>query len=128
MPGSWVIYEGEAGDDIDKSGKKPLCSVRKHINVLRNAKPKILASVSSRRPDSLGSTRRQHFVIKGSYVSRSCKVVEEETGEVVAEVRRKAETIRGVSFGFEVFVLVVHPGFDAGLAMALVLLLDQMFS
>lgn len=34
----------------------------------------------------------------------------------------------GVSFGLEVFILIIHPGFDPAFAMAVVLLLDQMFS
>lgn len=122
----WLIYEGEVGDDSIRSGKKPFCCVRKQINVLRNARSKkSLAYVSGRES---GSSQSRAFVIEGSYMGRSCEVVEEETREVVAEVRRKEETVRGVSFGLEVFVLVVQPGFDAGFAMALVLLLDQMFS
>lgn len=52
----------------------------------------------------------------------------DEVKKVVAEIKRKDAIIGGVSFGVEVFMLVVEAGFDPGLAMALVLLLDQMFS
>ncbi|OWM85282.1 hypothetical protein CDL15_Pgr028069 [Punica granatum] len=125
--GNWLVYEGEVGSNTIKSRKKPLCCVRKQMNALSNARSRILASVSS-CSGSLRSSGKRDFVIEGSYANRSCKVVEEESLEVVAEVRRKEEMVRGVAFGLEVFVLVVQPGFDVGFAMALVLLLDQMFS
>lgn len=66
-------------------------------------------------------------MIEGSYTHRSCKVLD-ESRTVVAEIKRKEDIKGGVSFGLEVFLLVVQPGFDPGFAMALVLLLDQMFS
>ena len=66
-------------------------------------------------------------MIEGSYSHRSCKVLD-ETKRVVAEIRRKDAIIGGISFGLEVFHLIVQAGFDPGFAMSLVLLLDQMFS
>lgn len=66
-------------------------------------------------------------MIEGSYARRSCKVLD-ESRKVVAEIKRKEASKGGVSFGHEVFVLVVQPGSDPGFAMALVLLLDQMCS
>lgn len=77
-------------------------------------------------------------MVEGSYANRSCKVIDQESRRVVAEIRKK-ERIKmggrggggeggGVSFGLEVFILIIHPGFDPAFAMAVVLLLDQMFS
>ena len=68
------------------------------------------------------------YVIEGSYTHRSCKVLDEWSKKVVAEIRRKGETIGGVSFGVEVFQLIVQPDFEPRFAMGFVLLLDQMFS
>lgn len=70
-------------------------------------------------------------MIEGSYAQRSCKVFD-ESRRVVAEIKKKEAMIGGsgrlgVSFGLEVFVLIVRPSFDPGFAMAIVLLLDQMF-
>ena len=72
--------------------------------------------------------KRPKYVIQGSYCQRSCQIIDLSSNDVVAEIRRK-EAINGcASFGLEVFHLIVWPGFDAGFAMTLVLLLDQMFS
>ena len=67
------------------------------------------------------------FTVEGSYAHRECKVLD-ECRRVVAEIKRKEANTKNVSFGIEIFQLVVHPGFDPAFAMALVLLLDQMFS
>jgi len=66
-------------------------------------------------------------VIEGSYTHRSCKVLD-GSRKVLAEIKRKEAIVGGVSYGVEVFVLNVEPGFDPGFAMGLVLILDQIFS
>ncbi|KAF8031338.1 hypothetical protein BT93_D0506 [Corymbia citriodora subsp. variegata] len=125
----WLVYEGEASDDNGpsyKSGKqsrkKPICFVRRRVGILRAASNAI-AYVCSATPG-----KAREYVIEGSYANRSCKVLETSSREVVAEIKRKEANLGGGSFGTEVFVLVVRPGFNCGFAMALVLLLDQMFS
>ncbi|KAK3429355.1 hypothetical protein EUGRSUZ_E00784 [Eucalyptus grandis] len=125
----WLVYEGEAGDDDGpsyKSGKrsrkKPICCVRRRVGVLRAASGAI-AYVCRATP-----AKAREYVIEGSYANRSCKVLEASSRDVVAEIKRKEASLGGGSFGTEVFVLVVRPGFDCSFAMALVLLLDQMFS
>lgn len=118
----WLVFEGEA----DKNG--PILCVRKHVNV------NILQGNRNRDNNNVEayvyrgiSDKRHAFCVEGCYASRTCKVVD-EMKEVVAEIKRKEANCKGVSFGMDVFQLVVQPGFDAGFAMALVLLLDQMFS
>ncbi|KAF8031337.1 hypothetical protein BT93_D0505 [Corymbia citriodora subsp. variegata] len=124
----WLVYEGEVGDNGPsyKSGKlsrkKPICFVRRRLGVL-HAASKAIAYVCHATP-----RKQREYVIEGSYVNRSCKVLEVSSREVVAEIKRKEASPSGGSFGTEVFVLIVRPGFDCGFAMALVLLLDQMFS
>lgn len=127
-PDDWLVYEGEVGDDGPsyKSGKlsrkKPICCVRRRVGVL-SAASNAIAYVCRAAP-----SKAREYVIEGSYANRSCKVLEESTRNVVAEIKRKEAGVGRGSFGTEVFVLVVQPGFDCGFAMALVLLLDQMFS
>ncbi|XP_048132017.1 protein LURP-one-related 17 [Rhodamnia argentea] len=125
----WLVYEGEVGDGGPsyKSGKlsrkkKPICCVRKRVGVF-GAASNAIAYVCHAVPG-----KAREYVIEGSYANRSCKVLEESSRDVVAEIKRKEANLGGGSFGTEVFVLVVRPGFNCGFAMALVLLLDQMFS
>ncbi|KAK9276521.1 hypothetical protein L1049_006055 [Liquidambar formosana] len=125
---NWLVYEGEVGDCCNinattKPSKEPIWCVRKHINILHNANCSLLAHVFR----GTSSDKRHAYVIEGSYAHRSCKVLD-ESRKVVAEIKRKEAMIGGISFGVEVFLLIVWPGFDRGFAMALVLLLDQMFS
>lgn len=125
MLDSWFIYGGEIGAhclSTKRSEKQPIFYVKKCINILHN-NPNVLAYVYLGR----SSDEKYVYMIEGSYSHRSCKVVD-EVKKVVAEIKRKDAIIGGVSFGVEVFMLVVEAGFDPGLAMALVLLLDQMFS
>ncbi|XAR70247.1 hypothetical protein NMG60_11027036 [Bertholletia excelsa] len=114
----WLVYEGERGG---WSAKEPICSVRKHISILQPS-VNVLAHVYHRPSD-----KRCAYTIEGSYVHRSCRVLDEKR-RVVAEIRRKQATNGGASFGMEVFLLIVRPGFSPSFAMAIVLLLDQMFS
>ncbi|KAH7862255.1 hypothetical protein Vadar_002149 [Vaccinium darrowii] len=116
---TWLVYEGEDGEH---SSKKPIIGcVRKHINILR-PNSKVLARVYCGPSD-----KKFAYTIEGSYVHRSCWVLD-ESKRVVAEIRRKESMNGGVSFGLEVFHLIVRPGFSLSFAMAIVLILDQMFS
>ncbi|CAL8157369.1 unnamed protein product [Prunus armeniaca] len=121
---SWFVHEGEVGDycGTRTSKSSPTFCVRKNMNML-NANPNTLAYVYR---EAWGH-KRYAYLIEGSYTHRSCKVLDEYRN-AVAEIKRKEANIGGVSYGVEVFHLIVHPGFDAGFAMALVLVLDQLFS
>jgi len=92
------------------------------MNIL-STKSDILAYVYSGSFD-----KKNSYIIKGSYRCKSCKIVHVPLNKTVVEIKRKEVRTKGVRFGSDVFDLVVNPGFDTGLAMALVLLLDQMFS
>ncbi|XP_054775864.1 protein LURP-one-related 17 [Prosopis cineraria] len=119
----WFIYEGEVGDCRLRNGsaESPIFRVRRRVNILQG-NPNVQATVYRGTSD-----KRHAFSIEGSYARRTCKVLD-ESKEVVAEIKRKEASSKNVSFGIDVFQLIVQPGFDAGFAMALVLLLDQMFS
>ncbi|KAL0408129.1 UNVERIFIED_CONTAM: protein LURP-one-related 8 [Sesamum radiatum] len=119
----WQVYEGEMGNnDINSSSKKPMFCVRKNTSIMRT-KPSVLAYVSG----GILSERGQTYTIEGSYVHRSCKILD-ETKRVVAEIKKKEALPGGVSFGPEVFDLIVKPVIESRFAMAFVILLDQMFS
>lgn len=128
---SWFVYEGETGNHstrkackLERSRKSPVCCVRKSVNIL-NGNTNVQAYVHRVASDS--DKRHAAFTVEGSYARRTCKVLD-ESKRVVAELKRKETNTKDVSFGIEVFQLVVHPGFDPCFAMALVLILDQMFT
>lgn len=111
---NWLVYDGE-------KTVNPRFSVTKNVNFL-NAKS--LAHVST--PGSPKKNKMNiAYEIEGSYAQRCC-VVYDEKRRRVAEIKRK-EAVEGVSFGGDVFRLVIQPEIDSTIAMALVVLLDQMF-
>ncbi|KAJ8526966.1 hypothetical protein K7X08_029443 [Anisodus acutangulus] len=128
---NWFIYEGEVLGDHDYttstktslSRKKPIFCVKKQMKILQS-NINVLAHVYYHGI----SDKRYSYIIEGSYANRTCKVLDAKSRNVVAEIRKKQAVTGGVTFGLEVFVLVVMQGFDSGFAMAMVLLLDQMFS
>ncbi|XP_020680827.1 protein LURP-one-related 8-like [Dendrobium catenatum] len=104
----WRIFEGE---------ERRRFSARKHLTLLPS---KVLAHVTP-----CGGEKGPIYCVEGSFSHRSC-VVYDELRRPVLEIQRK-EAIGGVAFGGDVFRLIVQPGFDSGLAMAIVILLEQMF-
>ncbi|XP_008782728.1 protein LURP-one-related 8-like [Phoenix dactylifera] len=110
----WLIYDGEEAAD-------PRFSVRKHVNLLQS---KALAHVTPCHGGAEGCVAT-HYDIQGSYSQRCCLVYDERRRQL-AEIKRK-EAVGGVAFGVDVFRLIVEPGFDASVAMAIVIILEQMF-
>ncbi|KAJ0975428.1 hypothetical protein J5N97_017393 [Dioscorea zingiberensis] len=107
----WLVYNGE-------ETRKHCLSIKKHMNILHYSNS-VLAHLS---PCSGGSTG---YTVEGSYSQRSCMVYDERR-RLLAEIRPK-ESVGGVGFGGDVFRLVVQPGLDSAVAMAIVILLEQMF-
>jgi hypothetical protein len=105
------VYEGETTTN-------PRFLVKKHVNILNT---KCLAHVS---PAS-GSNKNVVYEIEGSYAQRCCAVYDEKKRRV-AEIKQK-ESVGGVAFGVDVFRLIVGPEMGTSMAMAMVILLDQMF-
>ncbi|KAJ9693533.1 hypothetical protein PVL29_009469 [Vitis rotundifolia] len=113
---NWLVYDGETAEN-------PRFQARKHANLLNS---KSLARVSGGGGGGASSsTRNAMYEIEGSYSQRCCAVYD-ETRRCVAEIKRK-EAVAGVALGVDVFRLVVQPEMDTPVAMALVILLDQMF-
>lgn len=104
------MYEGE-------DSAAPLFSVKKPFGFLQ---PRALARVVP-----IGGGGLCAYEVEGSFSRRSCAVYDGRRRRV-AEITRK-ESAGGVGFGGDVFRLVVLPGLDSAVAMAIVILLDQMF-
>uniref|UniRef100_A0A5B7AUG2 Protein LURP-one-related 8 n=1 Tax=Davidia involucrata TaxID=16924 RepID=A0A5B7AUG2_DAVIN len=113
---NWVVFEGE-------TAVNPLFSVKKHVNLLNTQS---IAHVSSGGSGS-SSPRNKLYEIEGSYRQRCCGVYDDKRRRV-AEIKRK-EAVGGVALGTDVFRLIIHPEIDdPAVAMAFVILLDQMFA
>lgn len=127
---NWLMYEGE-------TAVNPILSARKHVKLLNT---KSLARVSSCCSSGTGTTGSSSsssspsnssknvmiYEIEGSYTQRCCAVYDGKRRRV-AEIKRK-EAVGGVDFGMDVFRLIVkQPEIDSSVAMAVVILLDQMF-
>ncbi|GMI74326.1 hypothetical protein like AT2G38640 [Hibiscus trionum] len=109
---NWLVYEGE------ETTSTPRFSVKKSLNLFNN---KRLAYV-------IGNDRSNKIMyeIEGSYSQRRCAVLGDNR-RLAAEIKRK-ESSGGVVFGTDVFRLTVQPdNIRTDFAMALVILLDQMF-
>ncbi|XP_074276981.1 protein LURP-one-related 8 [Silene latifolia] len=123
---NWLIYEGETTIN-------PKYLAQKQGNFLVNAKTMSLAQVqlvpaSSKAPKTKNNRADSiAYHIEGSYAQRNVMMYNNKR-QCVAEIKRK-EGPNGVALGGDVFKLViVRPGdIDCSLAMALVILIDQMF-
>ncbi|XP_010517169.1 PREDICTED: protein LURP-one-related 8-like [Camelina sativa] len=107
----WMVYDGETERD-------PILTARKNVNIITNRRT--LAWVSSKRTVL--------YEIEGSYSQRSCKILDERRNKKkTAEIKRKETVIGGVAFGKDVFKLIVESEMEPRVAMALTIILDQMF-
>ncbi|XP_010509151.1 PREDICTED: protein LURP-one-related 8-like [Camelina sativa] len=107
----WMVYDGETERD-------PIMTARKNVNIITNRRT--LAWVSSKRTVL--------YEIEGSYSQRSCKILDERRNKKkTAEIKRKETVIGGVAFGKDVFKLIVESEMEPRVAMALTIILDQMF-
>ena len=113
---NWLVYDGE-------TAVNPRFSMTKHMNLLAT---KSLAYVSSAGMNNQKNSKKSAiYGIEGSYAQRCC-FVNDTMRRRVAEIRRKEGT-GGVVLGGDVFRLVVEPSMDPSVAMALVIIMDQMF-
>ncbi|CAL9094265.1 unnamed protein product [Musa acuminata var. zebrina] len=108
----WLIYEGE-------EAANPRFAAKRHVSLLHHG---ALAHVT---PCVSGAKPCHAYEIQGSYLQRCCAVVDDKRRQLM-EIKRK-EPAKGITFGLDVFRLIVQPGFDTSFAMAIVMLLEQMF-
>ena len=105
---NWIVYDGE-------TVVNPRFCMKKNVNMLNN---KYLAQVNNKNT--------MLYQIEGSYAQRCCAVYDSKRRRV-AEIKRKEAAVGGVALGVDVFRLVVQPDLDTSVAMAFVILLDQMY-
>ncbi|PQQ09455.1 protein LURP-one-related 8 [Prunus yedoensis var. nudiflora] len=119
---NWVVYDGE-------TAVNPLFCVRKNVSILNNNK--CLAHVTSANNGKGASKYYDNknamlYQVEGSYGQRCCAVYDNKRRRV-AEIKRKEAAVGGVALGVDVFRLIVQPEIDTSVAMAFVILLDQMY-
>jgi len=109
----WLVYPGE------ETRQPPLYAVKRAAQYMRGG-VKSMAHVAPCSGAAGGKRAGGGYEVEGSYLRRCCTVYDERR-RAVAEVRPKE------AVGSDVFRLVVQPGTEVSLAMAVVLALDQMF-
>ncbi|KAL4297789.1 hypothetical protein GQ457_12G027600 [Hibiscus cannabinus] len=108
----WLVYEGE-------SFVNPRLCVRKSMNILNKNCLAYVIPLDNNNNNIV-------YEIKGSYSQLSCSVYDDNK-RLAAEIKKK-EAVKGVAYGTDIFRLIVQPGhIKMDFAMALVILLDQMF-
>ncbi|KAG2326459.1 hypothetical protein Bca52824_009187 [Brassica carinata] len=97
----WMVYDGETRRD-------PIFTAKKNVGIMTNRR--CLVSVSSKKtPKKLQNIGR------------------EEEQEDNGGDQEKEAMVGGVAFGKDVFKLIVEPEMEPRVAMALTIILDQMF-
>ncbi|KAG2626759.1 protein LURP-one-related 8-like [Panicum virgatum] len=109
----WLVYPGE------ETRLPPLYAVKRAAQYMRGG-GKSMAHVAPCSGAAGGKQAGGGYEVEGSYLRRCCTVYDDRR-RAVAEVRPKE------AVGSDVFRLVVQPGTEVSLAMAVVLALDQMF-
>lgn len=107
----WAVYDGETQRD-------PIFTAKKNVSILTNKRS--LAWVSAKKTVL--------YEVEGSYGQKSCKVVDvRRNNKKTAEIKKKDAMVGGGSFGKDVFKLIVESDMEPRVAMALTIILDQMF-
>ncbi|RCV18316.1 hypothetical protein SEVIR_3G299300v4 [Setaria viridis] len=123
----WLIYDGDAAASPSAAAPPKRFTARRHVS-LRPTRS--LAHLSpARRPScstDAGAAPSCRYDVEGSYAGRSLDVFASSVSG--GEQRRRVATVcqKEAAVGPDVFCLVVQPGFEPALAMAVVILLDQM--
>lgn len=114
----WLVYPGEETRRLP-----PLYAVKRAAQYMRGGGggAKSMAHVAACSGGAAAKTGAGGYEVEGSYLRRRCTVYDERR-RAVAEVLPKEAVV-----GSDVFRLVVQPGMEVSLAMAVVLALDQMF-
>jgi uncharacterized protein YxjI len=125
----WLIYDGDTAASRSTSPTPKRFTARRHVSLrpsrsLAHLSP---ARASSFREDDDGATTpRCRYDVEGSYTGRCLDVFASSVSGVEQRQRVAAVCKKEAAVGPDVFRLVVEPGFDPALAMAVIILLDQM--
>ena len=119
----WLIYDGDAAASTPAPKR---FTARRNMSLLPT---KSLARLSpARASDGTVDASRCRYDVEGSYASRSLDMFACTSSASCGEQRRRVARVcrKEAAVGPDVFRLVVEPGFEPALAMAVVILLDQM--
>ncbi|PAN20409.1 hypothetical protein PAHAL_3G383000 [Panicum hallii] len=122
----WLVYEGDAAASRSAAAPPKRFTARRHVSLRPT---RCLAHLSPPRRQSCadgGVVPSCRYDVEGSYAGRSLDVF--ASSVLGDEQRRRVATVcqKEAAVGPDVFRLVVQPGFEPSLAMAVVILLDQM--
>ncbi|KAL5229577.1 hypothetical protein ABZP36_028353 [Zizania latifolia] len=122
----WLVYDGDAASPSPSAPAPKRFTARRHVS-LRPTKS--LAHLSPARASAGGVAAPScRYDVEGSYAGRCLDVFASPSATSAGEQRRRVAAIcrKEAAVGPDVFRLVVEPGFEPALAMAVVILLDQM--
>ncbi|KAL6865005.1 hypothetical protein ACP4OV_016156 [Aristida adscensionis] len=128
----WMIYDGDAAAPPSSAAAAAPApkrfTARRHVSLRPSRSLAHLSPVCAPAPGAPAGCR---YDVEGSYAGRSLDVFASSSpgsgGGGGGERRRVAAVCqKEASVGPDVFRLVVEPGFDPALAMAVVILLEQM--
>ncbi|KAI3911506.1 hypothetical protein MKW98_010393 [Papaver atlanticum] len=108
---NWMVFDRE-------TSCSPIFLVKNPVNLLASKNLDHVISFQSNNKNLI-------YEIIGSYAQRHVAVYDHRK-RLVAEIQKK-EAKAGVSFGGDVFKLIVQPELNLIVAMALVILMEQMF-
>ena len=117
----WLVYDGDGDEPAPRR-----FTARRNRSLLRT---KSLARLSPPRSlDGTGDVPGCRYDVEGSYAGRSLDMFACTSSASGGNQRRRVASVRRkeAAVGLDVFRLVVEPDLEPALAMAVVILLDQM--
>ncbi|KAG8085124.1 hypothetical protein GUJ93_ZPchr0010g7215 [Zizania palustris] len=124
----WLVYDGDAASPSPSAPAPKRFTARRHVSLRQT---KSLAHLSPARASAGGVAAPScGYDVEGSYAGRCLDVFASPSAASAGEQQRRRRVAavcrKEAAVGPDVFRLVVEPGFEPALAMAVVILLDQM--
>ncbi|XXG42077.1 hypothetical protein AAC387_Pa01g2425 [Persea americana] len=113
----WNGFKGDGGMGAKRG--TPVFSMRRRSFLRINDETEVFMGGLRNR------VQAPDFRITGSFRRRCCKI-QDNAGEVVAEISRKRANAK-ILLSDDVFRLIVQPGYDCELMMAFVVTIDRIF-
>ncbi|OEL23111.1 Protein LURP-one-related 8 [Dichanthelium oligosanthes] len=123
----WLIYDGDAAAFPSVAAPPKRFTARRHVSLRPTRCLAHLSPACRQSSVDVGAASSCRYDVEGSYAGRSLDVFASSSSG--GEQRQRVATVckkKDAAVGPDVFRLVVQPGFEPALAMAVVILLDQM--
>jgi LURP-one-related len=119
MHDQWNVYNTE--DCTTDASKLPIFSVRR-CSILQNTdSSEVFIGCSNTNSNKLRPT----FMIDGCFEKRCSRVTDSKGKEVAKISRKKASAETPVMLSNDVFSLILHPGVECQIIMALLVIMDR---